>query len=122
MKHGYWVAAALIVLPLVAGNAAGPFDGKYNGERTVLRGSPPICPAPGNVTWTVADSRISLPFYATSVTMDVADNGSFQKSFQYRVGNGVQGSETWQGQITGVTLSADLQTGACQMHYALKKQ
>jgi hypothetical protein len=116
--------AALLVLLLPAATvAAGSFDGKYGGPRTVLRGSPPTCPAEGNTAWTVTDSRITLPFFATSVSADVGADGSFQTSFRYQVvARGMPGNGTLKGLISGGTLTADFETGACQMHYVLKKQ
>ncbi len=117
------LAALLVLLLPAAAVAAGSFDGKYSGPRTVLRGSPPICAAAGNTTWTVTDSRITLPFLSTSVSAEVGPDGSFQTNFRYQVaGKGVPGNGTLKGQITGGTLTADFETMACQTHYALKKQ
>jgi hypothetical protein len=122
MQRSRWLSALLVLLPATT-MAAGSFDGKYSGPRTVLRGAPPTCPAEGNTSWSVTDSRITLPFFATSVSADVGPDGSFQTSFRYQLsGRGVQGNGSLKGQISGVTLTADFETGACQMHYVLKKQ
>ena len=115
------LAVALLVAPIATAAAAGPFDGTYSGENTLVRGGPPVCSPTHKITWTVADNHFKARWFSTT-TLDaaVAPDGSFNTSAMYNYGR--QASRAiLTGKISNGALEADIESTGCKYHYSLKK-
>jgi hypothetical protein len=118
---GLWrVAVAFVIWPIAAATAAGPLDGAYEGQSSLLRGGPPTCAAPGKVSWTITDGHFAPNWYKTTIPTEVGANGSIKGSVMY-----TYGSRTSTAAITGIVangaLEADIESTGCKYHYSLKK-
>ena len=114
------LALALASVITFGALAASPFDGKYRGQRTVLRGAPPSCTAPGNTTWAVAGGRVSIKYGHVPIAADVGPDGSFRTNVPFSAGR-FNANATLTGRITDGALEAILETYACKYQYALTR-
>ncbi len=115
------MAIALWVSSVAVAIAAGPFDGTYSGENTLVRGGPPVCSPAHRISWTVADNHFKAGWFS-STTLDatVAPDGSFNASAMYNYGR--QSSRAiLSGRISNGVLEADIESTGCKYHYSLKK-
>jgi hypothetical protein len=112
---------AVCVVPLVASQAASPVDGRYAGQRTLTRGSAPICPKEGRAVWRIADGHFTYRFWTTALPLDIAPDGTFKGETQYSPGHGRAAWLRVQGSLTNGTLEADAEWRACQVHYSLTR-
>jgi hypothetical protein len=112
----------LCLLPLASSLADAQLDGRYGGQRTVIRGSAPTCPTNGPATWQVTNGQFTYPFSAGSFPVQVSADGTFKVTRQYGVRAGHEAWVTVQGSISGRSLTADAEWRACQMHYALSRK
>jgi hypothetical protein len=120
MRGLRWLALPVVLLPVAAALGATSFDGTYKGQSTALRGGPPICKDPGDVSWTVADGHFTVKWAAATLAPEVGADGSFRTSVQYTYGRTVS-TATMTGRISNGVLEADIESNACKFHYSLKK-
>jgi hypothetical protein len=115
------LALAVCAVPLIASHAASPVDGRYAGQRTVTRGSAPICPKEGRAIWHITDGHLSYRFWTTALSMEIAPDGTFKGETQYSPGHGRAAWLRVQGSIADGALQADAEWRACQVHYTLTR-
>jgi hypothetical protein len=108
-------------LPWASSQAATSFDGRYSGQRTVVRGSAPICPKDGRATWRISDGRLTFKFWTVNLPLEIAPDGTFKGATQYSPSHGRTSWLRVQGAISGDGLQADAESRACQMHYSLAR-
>jgi hypothetical protein len=102
--------------------AASQFDGQYIGQRTIVRGAPPTCPANGPASWHIANGRYSYRFWAGNLPVQVADDGTLKGQYMYSASRGTHWFLDVKGTIANGALEADAEWRACQMHYSLRKK
>ena len=118
-----WLAMPLVVLPLTLATAASPYDGIYKGQNTAVRGGPPTCNPPGNVTWTVTNAHFIAKWGPTEVPADIGTDGSFNATGRFMAGStrGLMINVQLTGRVSGGVLEADMEGAACKYHYSLKR-
>ncbi len=116
------LALAVCALPWTASHAATSLDGRYAGQRTVVRGSPPTCPKDGPAVWQVTDGRFTFRFWTANLPVEIAPDGTFKCETQYSPTHGRPAWLRVQGSISGGALQADAEWRACQMHYSLSRK
>ena len=107
-------ALACVVLLAQAAQAAGKFDGVYEGEGTLRTGR---CARPENPRYRISDDHISRPFGGGGARVEavVGPDGKISNA---------DGSvrTTTIGSIAGNALTMDITTPACVFHYELTKK
>ena len=112
---------ALFLLPGASCLADTQFDGRYVGQRMVVRGSKPTCPGAGAASWRITNGQFTYRFWAGHVPVQASADGTLKGETLYGI---VGGRHAWirvAGTITGGSLEADAEWRACQLHYSLTR-
>lgn len=111
MSSRLFIALALsITVALSAAQSQGPFDGAYQGRRTLLLNGPGCNPSGRTGVWKIMNSRMTRPCgIQQSCEIQISADGSFELSHTYRVSYG--GSMLFQtyeiqGKVSGQTIAA----------------
>jgi hypothetical protein len=121
LRHLYFVVSIGLALPLAGmANAAGAFDGTYKGGSTVLHTTNGCSPRDG-VTLVIRDNHFARQWGQVSLSIDVANDGTFDQSGVYTQFHTRPRMASIKGRITGGNLEADLGDDICMVHLSLKK-
>jgi hypothetical protein len=104
-----------MVQPAGVAGAAGAFDGTYIGSRTVLH-TTFGCNSYNGYTIVVKNNHFDRSFARVSLSINVADDGTFEQS-----GGGGSPIASIKGKITGGNLEADYGSPDCMVHLSLKR-
>jgi hypothetical protein len=115
------LAMTLCLLPVIPVSAETSFDGHYIGQRTVVRGARPTCPANGSASWRITDGQLAYRFWFGSVPVQVSADGTLKGETIYSPGHGRNAWARVVGRISNGLLEADAEWRACQLHFSLKK-
>ena len=107
----------------IAGSAPGvenKFDGVYIGERTLTKGSGPMCPADDNVSVNIHGETLTFTNSALQkfvMGFHPRRDGSFRQSYVHKGGAFVN----IQGRVIGDLIEADVINPPCEHHWQLRK-
>ena len=112
---------ALFLLPGASCLADTQLDGRYVGQRTVVRGSKPTCPAAGAASWRITNGQFDYRFWAGHVPVQVSADGTLKGEMLYSPSHGRNSWVRVAGTISSGSLEADAEWRACQLHYSLTR-
>ena len=124
LNHLRFVAPIGVILALVGtAGAAGSFDGTYRGSVTVvLNNNYQGCSASPDSVLVIRNNHFTRQWAGQAVfDVDVAGDGTFNKTASYTAGRNRQGTVTITGKIAGASLEADIGSDRCRLHMSLKK-
>ena len=119
LNHLYFV-----VILALAGTAlaAGPFDGTYRGSQTVLlNNNYQGCSARTDIVLVIRNNHFTRQWAGNVIDVDVAGDGTINKTASYEAGRNRQATLTVTGKIAGASLEADIGSDRCRMHLSLRK-
>jgi hypothetical protein len=112
---------ALFLLPGASCLADTQLDGRYVGQRTVVRGSKPTCPSDGAAFWRITNGQFAYRFWAGRVPVQISADGTLKGEMLYSPSHGRNSWVRVTGTISGGSLEADAEWRACQLHYSLTR-
>ena len=124
ITHSLHFAVPLAVTLALAGTAgaAGPFDGTYKGNQTVLRNNNyQGCSDRTDIALIIRDNHFTRQWVGYVINVDVANDGTFSGKASYEAGRNRQATVSITGKIAGAGLEADIGSDRCQLHLSLKK-